>query len=62
MLTFSRISLISFTMHIGSHALVRWGPTLTTFFFIFFLFGLMGERGSKYNLKRAIMGPPVKRH
>ena len=25
-------------------------------------FGLLGERGSKYHYKRAIIGPPLKRH
>ena len=45
----------------------RGGPTLTTFsfllfvFFVFFVF-LSGFGGSKYHYKRAIIGPPAKRH
>ena len=34
----------------------RGGPTLTTFF------SFMGEEFSKYHYKRAIFGPPAKRH
>ena len=38
---------------------VRGGPTLTTFFSSFFD---EGKGGSKCNYKRAIIGPPTKRH
>ena len=41
----------------------RGGPNLITFFFVFFfvIFLLMGDRGSKYYFKCAIIGPPAKR-
>ena len=41
------------------------GPTLTvflSFFFIFFIFSWWGQRGSKYQYKWAIFGPPAKHH
>ena len=38
-------------------SIVRGGPTLTKFFF-----SIMGEELSKYHFKRAIFGPPAKRH
>ena len=40
---------------------VRGDPTLTTFFYCFFF--LIDEGGgSMYHYKRAIIGPPAKRH
>ena len=40
---------------------VRGGPNLITFFFFFF-FSCLGERGSEYHYKWAIISPPAKRH
>ena len=41
-----------------SESFIRGGPTLTTFFLFSFL---VNKGGSKYNYKRAIIGPPAKR-
>ena len=44
------------TTCVDPESFVREGPTLT------FFFSLMGEELSKYHYKRALFGPPAKRH
>ena len=46
---------------VDPESFVREGPTLTMLFFIYF-FVWYGEGESKYHYKRAIIGPPGKRH
>ena len=44
----------------GSKKFVRGGPTVHVFIYYFLVDE--GEGGSKYHYKRAIIGPPAKRH
>ena len=48
-------------MH-GSRKFFQRGSNFFYVFFVCFFFSWVGERGSKYHYKRAIIGPPAKRH